>query len=66
MQDSHYNMIEAATEYAVGMLTILCRLLCRYLQVGWHWDGDDYLSLIMVGLWTVCSAQFKDQVISVS
>ncbi|KAG5999881.1 hypothetical protein E4U21_006162, partial [Claviceps maximensis] len=32
--------------FGLGLLIIFCRLACRYRQVGWKWDGDDYFSVI--------------------
>ncbi|KAK1977642.1 hypothetical protein LZ30DRAFT_664662 [Colletotrichum cereale] len=44
--------VEAWTEYAVGLLVLLIRLVYRSTIVGTRWEGDDYFALIAVFFWT--------------
>ncbi|KAF4919189.1 hypothetical protein CGCVW01_v008097 [Colletotrichum viniferum] len=44
--------IEAWTEYAIGLLVLLVRIVYRSTIVGTNWEGDDYFALIAVFFWT--------------
>ncbi|KAJ0159521.1 hypothetical protein CTA2_9541 [Colletotrichum tanaceti] len=44
--------VEAWTEYAVGMLVLLIRIVYRASIVGTDWEGDDYFAVIAVLFWT--------------
>lgn len=46
--------VEAWTEYAIGLLVLLVRIVYRSTIVGTNWEGDDYFALIAVFFWTVC------------
>lgn len=46
--------IEEWVEMAIGMFVILLRLYARTRAVGFRkWQGDDYLSIVALVLWTV-------------
>lgn len=45
--------VEAWTEYAIGMLVLLIRIVYRTSIVGTNWEGDDYFAVIAVFFWTV-------------
>ncbi|KAI8296101.1 hypothetical protein K4K56_008113 [Colletotrichum sp. SAR 10_98] len=44
--------VEAWTEYAIGLLVLLVRIVYRSTIVGTNWEGDDYFALIAVFFWT--------------
>ncbi|KAK6218427.1 hypothetical protein QIS74_06307 [Colletotrichum tabaci] len=44
--------VEAWTEYAIGMLVLLIRIVYRTSIVGTNWEGDDYFAVIAVFFWT--------------
>ncbi|TDZ21622.1 hypothetical protein C8034_v006576 [Colletotrichum sidae] len=44
--------VEAWTEYAVGLLVLLIRIVYRTTVVGTNWEGDDYFAVIAVFFWT--------------
>ncbi|KAK2024988.1 hypothetical protein LX32DRAFT_704337 [Colletotrichum zoysiae] len=44
--------VEAWTEYAIGLLVLLIRLVYRSTIVGSNWEGDDHFALIAVFFWT--------------
>lgn len=44
---------EGWTEYAVGILILVCRVVCRVRVVGLKWDGDDYFTIVAIFFWTV-------------
>ncbi|KAF6816449.1 hypothetical protein CMUS01_12266 [Colletotrichum musicola] len=44
--------VEAWTEYAIGLLVLLVRIVYRTTLVGTNWEGDDYFALIAVFFWT--------------
>ncbi|KAK2040454.1 hypothetical protein LZ31DRAFT_529685 [Colletotrichum somersetense] len=44
--------VEAWTEYAIGLLVLLIRLVYRSTIVGSNWEGDDYFALVAVFFWT--------------
>ncbi|KAI3554340.1 hypothetical protein CABS03_07003 [Colletotrichum abscissum] len=45
--------VEAWTEYAIGLLVLLIRIVYRTRLVGTNWEGDDYFAAIAVLFWTV-------------
>ncbi|KAI8198775.1 hypothetical protein K4K49_003888 [Colletotrichum sp. SAR 10_70] len=44
--------VEAWTEYAIGLLVLLVRIVYRSTIVGTNWEGDDFFALIAVFFWT--------------
>ncbi|KAL0766416.1 hypothetical protein CaCOL14_010861 [Colletotrichum acutatum] len=44
--------VEAWTEYAIGLLVLLIRIVYRTRLVGTNWEGDDYFAAIAVLFWT--------------
>ncbi|KDN63887.1 hypothetical protein CSUB01_08373 [Colletotrichum sublineola] len=44
--------VEAWSEYAIGLLVLLIRLVYRTTIVGTNWEGDDYFAFIAVFFWT--------------
>ena len=44
---------EAWSEYSIGMLILLLRIVVRCRLVGRKWDGDDYFTIAAVLFWTV-------------
>lgn len=49
-------IVEMWSEYAVGILFLLVRIFTRCrVVVGWRWQGDDFLALAAVVLFTVSS-----------
>ncbi|PNP52504.1 hypothetical protein FNYG_15838 [Fusarium nygamai] len=45
-------IIEMWTEYAIGILTLCLRIFGRVKIVRWKWDGDDYLAVAALILFT--------------
>ncbi|KAF5724205.1 kinesin [Fusarium mundagurra] len=45
-------IIEMWTEYAIGILILCLRIFARVKIVRWKWDGDDYLAVIALILFT--------------
>ncbi|EGE81910.2 hypothetical protein BDDG_04853 [Blastomyces dermatitidis ATCC 18188] len=43
---------EAWTEYVIGLLILLIRIIYRCRLIGRKWDGDDYFAVLAVLFWT--------------
>jgi hypothetical protein len=44
---------EAWTEYGIGMLILIFRVIVRTRQIGFHWEGDDYFTILAIVFFTV-------------
>ncbi|OLN90184.1 hypothetical protein CCHL11_09817 [Colletotrichum chlorophyti] len=46
------TVIEMWVEYAIGILVLFLRVFSRCKMVGWRWQGDDYLAIAAILLFT--------------
>lgn len=45
---------EAWTEYGIGVIILLLRIVARVRVVGFkNWQGDDYFVFVVLAFWTV-------------